>query len=251
MTSPWFVRPQPKRHGALRLFCFAHAGGSASAFHHWGARLAEVDVWAVQLPGREGRMAEPLLTDFETLQHRLLDALAPWLDRPFAFFGHSMGAIVAYEMARRLRHLGLPSPGWLYLSGRHAPTLPNPDPPLHPLSDAEFIAELKRRFQGLPAAILAEPDLLALFLPILRADLRMLERHVFSPGNVLHLPLIACGGQQDPQTSVAALEAWSNLTTSEDFGVRRFPGGHFYLHERREDFLTFLGDDLGQRMSQR
>ncbi len=154
MSSPWFVRPKPKPNAGLRLFCFAHAGGAASAFYPWGAGLEDADIWAIQLPGREGRLTEPLLTDFTVLQERLAHELTPHLDRPFAFFGHSMGAILAYEIARELRRRGLPTPARLYVSGRRAPHLPTTDPPLHPQSDAAVIAELKRRFDGLPAVIL-------------------------------------------------------------------------------------------------
>jgi surfactin synthase thioesterase subunit len=247
MISPWFVRPKPKPNTGLRLFCFAHAGGAASAFHPWGVRLEGVEVWAIQLPGREGRLSEPLLTDFTVLQQRLADELTPHLDRPFAFFGHSMGAILAYEIARELRQRRLPTPERLYVSGRRAPTLPNLDPPLYPLPDREFIAELKRRFAGLPAVILAEPELLALFLPILRADLTMLERHHFKTDAVLDVPMTACGGQDDPQTSPAALAAWRELTTNE-FAVRHFPGGHFYLHEQRDSFLPYLAGELNRRL---
>ena len=247
MISSWFVRPKPKPHASLRLFCFAHAGGAASAFHPWGARLESVDVWAIQLPGREGRLSEPLLTDLTILQQRLADELTPHLDRPFALFGHSMGAILAYEIARELRQRRLPTPEQLYVSGRRAPTLPNFDPPLHPLPDREFIAELKRRFAGLPAVILAEPELLALFLPILRADLTMLERHEFRTDTVLDVPIMACGGQDDPQTLPDALAAWRELTTGE-FAMRHFPGGHFYLHEQRDSFLPVLAGELNRQL---
>lgn len=246
MSSPWFVRSKPKPHADLCLFCFAHAGGAASAFHPWGAKLEGVEIWAIQLPGREGRLSEPLITDFAILQQRLVDELAPRLDRPFAFFGHSMGAIVAYEAARELQQRGLPMPVRIYASGRRAPTRPNREPPLHPLPDAQFIAELKRRFAGLPAVILAEPELLALFLPILRADLTMLERHDFKQEPVLDVPIAAYGGQDDPQTSSDDLEAWRALTTGA-FDLRCFPGGHFYLHEQRDSFLPHLAGELNRR----
>ena len=247
MISPWFVRPKPKPNADFRLFCFAHAGGAASAFHPWGAQLEAVDVWVIQLPGREGRLSEPLIADFSILQQHIVDELASHLDRPFAFFGHSMGSIVAYEAARELWRRGLPLPRQIYVSGRRSPTLLNLDSPLHPLSDLEFIAELKRRFAGLPAVILAEPELLALFLPILRADLTMLERHEFKPHPVLAVPLAAYGGQDDPQTLPDALAAWRDLSTI-DFTTRRFPGGHVFLHEQRESFLPYLAGELNRQL---
>ncbi len=244
MGGSWFVRAKPKPDAPLRLFCFPHAGGAASAYFAWGAALDGVDVAAVQLPGREGRLAESPETDMATLLDRLAGALAATLDgRPFAFFGHSMGAVLAYETARGLRRRGLPEPVHLHVSGRRAPTLPVTEPPLHPLPDDAFIAELNRRFGGLPAAILAEPDLLALFLPTLRADITLLERHSFHADPPLALPITAYGGQDDRQTPPESLDGWAALTTGP-FAARLLPGGHFFLHENRDAFLRVFAAAL-------
>jgi len=243
----WFARVRPRPEAAVRLFCFPHAGGAASSYFNWPAALDGVDVLAVQPPGREGRLAEPPIADMPTLLERLVAAVQPHLDRRFLFFGHSMGALVAFELARELRRLGLPSPARLYVSGRRAPTVPNTETPLHVLPDDQLADELNRRFGGLPAAILAEPELMALFLPIIRADLTVLERHAFEPDPVLDLPVTALGGQDDTRASEGDLAAWRVLT-SAGFAVRRFPGGHFYLHDRRDAFLrafaSMLATDL-------
>ncbi|GHD52914.1 thioesterase [Thalassobaculum fulvum] len=246
--SQWFARVRPRPQAAVRLFCFPHAGGAASSYFHWPAALDGVDVLAVQPPGREGRIAEPPVADMATLLERLVAAVEPYLDRRFAFFGHSMGALVAFELARELRRRGLPAPERLYVSGRRSPTVPTAEAPLHVLPDDELVAELNRRFGGLPAAILAEPELMALFLPVIRADLTVLERHGFATEPPLAVPITAFGGVDDARATADGLEAWEELTTG-GFAMRRFPGGHFYLHERREAFLRAFADmvaaDLG------
>jgi len=245
--SEWFARVRPRPEAGLRLFCFPHAGGAASSYFHWPVALDGVDVLAVQPPGREGRLAEPPVADMPTMLERLVAAVEPHLDRRFVFFGHSMGALVAFELARELRRRGLAIPERLYVSGRRAPTLPNPETPLHVLADDELVAELNRRFGGLPAAILAEPELMALFLPIIRADLTVLECHEFHGDPVLGLPITAFGGEDDVRASEDDLAAWRDLTAA-DFALRRFPGGHFYLHDRRDAFLrsfaAMLATDL-------
>ncbi|MEQ9332862.1 alpha/beta fold hydrolase [Thalassobaculum sp.] len=237
--SAWFARVRPRPEAAVRLFCFPHAGGAASSYFHWPAALDGVDVLAVQPPGREGRLAEPPIADMPALLDCLVAEVEPHLDRRTLFFGHSMGALVAFELARELRRRGLPAPERLYVSGRRAPTVPTAEAPLHALPDPELVAELNRRFGGLPAAILAEPELMALFLPVIRADLTVLERHAFSRDPVLDLPITALGGEDDARAPESGLAAWRELT-SADFAVRRFPGGHFYLHDRREAFLRDL-----------
>lgn len=249
-TAPgdeWFVRPRQNPDASVRLFCFPHAGGAASAYYTWGAALPEVEVVAVQLPGREGRMSEPLIVDSSVLISRLADALEPKLDRPYVFFGHSMGSLLAYEVARELLRRGRRMPAHLYVSGRRSPLIPVTEPQMHRLPDRELAAELSRRFEGMPAAIADDPELLALFIPFIRADMTLLESHVFHPQPVLDIPMTAFGGTSDPQTTPDQLAAWQALS-STPIAVRNFPGGHFYLHQHRADFLRTFSADLGQRV---
>jgi medium-chain acyl-[acyl-carrier-protein] hydrolase len=240
-SERWFARPQGTggAPGRVRLFCFPHAGGGASAYFPWGAALPEMEVLALQLPGREGRLREPPFHDFGQLRAAVLAALLPLLDGPFVFFGHSMGALLAYELARDLARAGRPLPAHIYVSGRRSPLVRDTDGPLHALPDAAFADALERRFGGLPAVIRAEPELLALFLPILRADITALERHEFAAGAPLPVPITALGGTDDVQARLELLQAWAPLT-SASLATQRLPGGHFYLHERRAEFLQAL-----------
>lgn len=247
-TAAWFVRPRPRPEATLRLFCFSHAGGGASSYFPWSAALDGVDVLSVQLPGREGRLMEPLIDDADILVARLGEVIEPWLDRPFVFFGHSMGAYLAFETARTLRRRGLPQPRRLIVSGRRAPMEADREAPLHELPDNHLAEELNRRFGGLPTAILAEPELMALFLPIIRADLRLLERGVYRAEAPLDYPISAFGGDEDRRADHAALVGWEALTVG-GFEARQFSGGHFYLHERRDAFLSALASVLASDMA--
>jgi surfactin synthase thioesterase subunit len=205
--------------------------------------LGRVDVAAVQLPGREGRMAERPIDDLTELVDGLADAVAPLMDRPTVFFGHSMGSLIAFELARELLRRRLREPDHLMVSGRRSPRIPESEPPLHPLPDDALFAELERRFDGVPAVIKAEPDLMALFAPVIRADLKALETHAFRGEPLLDIPITALGGADDARVTPEGLEAWRDLTTSE-FSQRRFPGGHFYLHDRREPVLAAVSEIL-------
>ena len=177
-TSTWFQCRKPNPRARLRLLCFPYAGGGVSVFRAWPDLLpAEIEVWAIQLPGHDGRLREPIPAELQTLALAAADGLGPALDTPFACFGHSMGALLAFEFARQLRHRGLAGPTQLFVSARRAPQLPRTDAPLHTLPEGPFIEMLRQRYNGIPAAILAEPELLQLFLPMLRADFKLIETY--------------------------------------------------------------------------
>ncbi|CAN5135288.1 alpha/beta fold hydrolase [soil metagenome] len=246
-SDEWFVRARQNPGAPARLFCFPHAGGAASAYYGWGVALPGVDVVAVQPPGREGRMREPLIVDSRILISRLADALEPRLDRPYIFFGHSMGALMAYEVALELRRRGNRLPSHLYVSGRRSPTVAETGALLHRLPDRELVQELNRRFAGMPTAITEDAELLALFLPIIRADVTLLETHVFTANAPLEVPTSAFGGVDDPGTTPELLTAWQALI-APPVSVQNFAGGHFYLHQHRADFLSKLNADLSARL---
>ena len=230
----------------LRLFCFPYAGIGASAYREWPSGLPQhVELWGVQPPGRETRMTEPAFSDMNALVAAVTGEIVPHLTRPYALFGHSMGAVVAFETARRLRAVGAPEPVRLIVSGRRAPHLPDPEPPLHALPDDRFIAELQRRYGGIPAQVLEHRDLLALLLPGLRADLTALERHDHVSGEPLGCPITAFGGTDDPRAGRSELEGWAEHTGGA-VTVRQFPGGHFYLQDARQPLLDAIAVALHQ-----
>jgi surfactin synthase thioesterase subunit/glycosyltransferase involved in cell wall biosynthesis len=230
------------REGAegARLFCFPYAGGGAAAFAGW--RLPGAAVCPVRLPGRESRAAEAPFERMGALVEALAAAIEPYLERPFAFFGHSMGADVAFELARFLRKRGLPQPKLLVASGARAPQFrlhhtPPPDP-----SEEQFLAEL-RRLGGIPAEALEDPAVLRAILPSLTADAALYRRYVYAEDAPLSLPLRAYGGDADPNILPEHLQAWEKQTTAR-FRVRLFAGGHFFLHQSRAEVLAALAADL-------
>jgi len=222
----------------MRLFCFPYAGIGASAFRLWPAALpAEVEVVSVQLPGRETRLHEPPLSAMPAMVGQLLPELRGQLDLPYALFGHSMGATLAWATARALAAEGVSPPLHVILSGRRAPRMPDPDLPLRDLSDAQFIDEIDRRYGGIPAQVRASADLMALLLPALRADIAALETYRQGEAAPLPLPLTVFGGQQDARAPAAQMQAWRG-ETSAAFHVQLFPGGHFFLNTSRPAVLA-------------
>jgi surfactin synthase thioesterase subunit len=225
-----------------RLFCFPYAGGGAAAFAGW--RLARVAVCPIRLPGRESRTAEAPFERLGVLVESLAAAIEAYLDRPFAFFGHSMGAAVAFELARLLRKRGLPQPRLLIASGARAPQFRrNHTPPADP-SEEQFLAEL-RRLGGVPAEALEDPAVLRAILPALTADAALYRRYIYTEDAPLSLPIRAYGGNADPNILPEHLHAWQEQTTAA-FGVRLFAGGHFFLHQSRAEVLAALAADLEQ-----
>lgn len=239
----WALIPHPRPAARLRLFCFPYAGGGASLFSPWARELpAEVELVAVQPPGREGRLMEKPIGDLNEMATAMQRELAPWMDRPFAFFGHSNGGLMAFELTRRLRRAGRPLPRLLITSGRPAPQLPLLDPLIHALPDAEFMDTL-RRYNGTPEEILANREIMELLMPMLRADFQLGETYQYTPEAPLALPLVAWGGALDMEVPAAHIEAWGEQAGGE-FRFRMFPGDHFFLHGDRAQVLQALNEEL-------
>lgn len=245
MNSLWLQRFTPRPQARARLFCFPHAGVGAAVYRPWSIALpADLDVVAIQLPGRANRLNEPALTHVPELVAALVSALQPHLDLPFAFFGHSMGAVLSNEVTRALHTMGAPVPRHLFVSGRRPPHWPNPDPLLHVLSDGDFVAEIQRRYGGIPPEVAEHKELLELLLPALRADIQALETHLPPAGRApLPCPVSVFGGADDPLTPRPHLDGWRSETLGA-FRVRVFPGDHFYLQAQKDPLLADLSATL-------
>lgn len=241
--SLWFHIPKPVADPALRLFCFPYAGGSASIYHDWVDLLpANVELCAIQLPGRGNRFKEAAFTSMTALVDDLIIAITPLLDTPYGFFGHSMGAQIAFEMSRRVAAEGIQLPRCLVVSGRKAPQMPPIRKPIHQLPEAEFLREIER-LNGTPQEALSNPELMALVSPILRADCELIETLQYVHQEPLAVPLVAVGGTKDRNVTIEALEAWSAQTQSS-FEMQLFSGDHFFIHSARDALVGCLSKYL-------
>ncbi len=244
----WIAYTKPDPNARLRLFCFPFAGGGASTFRHWPKKLApEIDVCPVQLPGRETRLMEKPIADLSGLVQILAENLSPYLNVPFAFFGHSMGALISFEFARYLRKNNHAQPTALFVSAYQAPPRPNKLPPIHHLEEAEFVAGL-RRFKYTPELVLQNSELLELLLPALRADFSLYERYENPVEEPLSCRIAAIGGLHDELADKEDLEAW-RAHTKGSFSVQIFPGDHFYLNEAQEPILRLVSEELAMQAS--
>lgn len=243
LGNPWFPVIPDTPDSGVRLFCFPFAGGGSAFFRGWPVALGSgISPVPVVLPGRERRLNEKAVENFERLADLIQEAIASHLDMPFAFFGHSMGAVLAFEVARRLRRDGQPLPAALLVSGARAPQcrrghVPPPDP-----SDAELMEQL-RSVQAPGASLPDQPELMRLLLPALRADTKAYRGYVYPEGDPFAAPIFAYGGKEDPQVSTTHLEGWREQTT-KGFSLRTFPGGHFFLRSNALLFLSAVKEDL-------
>lgn len=211
----------------LALYCLAHAGGSALPYKRWKAFLPpSVAVEPLELPGHGARIREPLVENAGRLAEQLVRKIAGRGDHRFALYGHSFGAVLGYEVARRLARTGGPRPAALLVSGRNGPSRPLSHRPIHKLPDEQFVAALSR-YGGMPQALLDEAELLRLYLPALRADLTIVETYQRPPGPPLDVPLTVLSGRRDTLTDPEGLVAWESETTGA-FELALLPGGHFF-----------------------
>jgi surfactin synthase thioesterase subunit/glycosyltransferase involved in cell wall biosynthesis len=239
----WFPGIEDAPAGKLRLFCLPWAGGGALPYRAWREPLSPAAyVVPVRLPGRETRIAQPPFEQIEPLVAALLEEIRPFTAAPFALFGHSMGAGIAFELTRALRAAGLPLPVSLHVSGARAPRYrlnwsPPPEPSLR-----EFIEEL-RRLEGFPPSVLNNPELLKLALPALLGDARLYRAYRYQPGTPLPVPIFAYGGEADPNITADHMNAWGE-ESSVFFRRAEFRGGHFYLEASAPALLSALRSDL-------
>ncbi|MEU1127861.1 alpha/beta fold hydrolase [Streptomyces sp. NPDC005899] len=223
----WVRRFHPAPDAGSRLVCFPHAGGAASFFFPVSRLLApHADVLAIQYPGRQDRRHEPCAESVDELADALTAELLPWCDRPVTFFGHSMGALLAFEVARRLERRGTTLHG-LCVSGRRAPSLSR-EAGIHLRGDEALLDHIAR-LSGTDSRVLGDPELLHLVLPAIRADYKAVETYAYADGPPLHCPVLVLTGDDDPQVTPEEAKAWAGHTDGE-YELRVFPGGHFYLN---------------------
>ena len=238
--NSWIECYHPNPGASLRLFCFPYAGGSARIYRSWGKHLPScVEVCAVQLPGRDRRIAETPFNNLASLVRATAEALHAFLNKPFAFFGHSMGALLSFEFAHYLRAEFNLSPEHLFLSGRSAAHVDNNEPSIYDLPTPQLLEELQQ-LKGTPPHVLENPDLMELMLPLLRADFALADTYTYSARPLLTCPLTALGGLRDSAVPRADLEAWAELTSGA-FSLRMFPGDHFFLHSDELRLLDVIG----------
>ena len=243
LLDRWLLWPRRNPDAGTRLFALTYAGGGASTFRTWPRDLpAWVELAAVQLPGRENRLAEPAYTSLAALVPALGEAVLRQLDRPYAVFGHSLGALIGFELCRWLRRHDARAPLHLFVSAHGPPHLPNPNPDIHQLPDVEF-RQAVQRYNGTPAAILDNPELMQLLLPRLRADFTALETYQHDPEDRLACGVTVVGGVDDREVHPEFLKAWREMT-SGPFTLRLFPGDHFFLQTAQASLIRAIADDL-------
>lgn len=241
VTTRWFIEDGDglSAAGTLpRLVCFPYSGAGAGAFRGWPQAAAESFlVSRVQLPGRESRLREPPYESMPALVEGLVEALRPALKGPFAFFGHSLGATIAFEVARELRRQAEPLPAALFVAGRQAPQCPWLLPAIRHLADLPLLQAVQQRYGSVPPPLFDDAELRDLLTPALRADLALVETYAYQPEPPFAFPIRAFGGSADGMVPQADVEAWGEQTTG-NFRARMLPGGHLFVADQREVLLA-------------
>lgn len=244
LRAAWWSTFTHRPQAVLKCICFPYAGGSAAVFRHWDFELpGQVELSAIRLPGRGERLADPPVSEWSAIVPPLAAALASLLDRPFVFFGHSLGAVLGFEVARWLRRHHRRLPERLLVSGRRAPHLPATEA-LSCANDDELVARL-RDLKGTPPEILQDAELLASLSPRLRADFELADRYTYVPEPPLECPITALCGADDQETDGGKLEEWREHTHGV-FTRHVFEGDHFFIHSREPQVLALVRNELLQ-----
>ena len=244
IQSSNFVIFRPRPAAAYRLFFFPHAGGAPVAFYPWTAQCnEEIECVCLQYPGRAHRLREQPFTSVRQLVDGILREIACLSDKPFAFYGHSLGGIVAFELSRALRDEGLPGPRHLYIGAARPPQVASSRPPIHDLPEDEFIAAVNARYGGIPSAIAADAEAMEMFLPGLRGDFTAYENYQFRPSDPLAIPITVFGGAEDTAVPAECLNGWAQHTDNA-FHIQFFPGGHFFPPASTQALIRVLESQI-------
>ena len=243
IAGAWFQHASANKQVDLKMFCFPYAGGSALVFRQWADLLPPtVQVIPVELPGRGSRSREPFFLSLPALVSELEEVILPLLDKPFVFFGHSMGAVIAFELTRALRRSHGLEPQALFVAGRSAPQIPDPDPISYNLPHDEFVQELIR-LGGTPAEVLEHAELMEMMIPLLRADFQLIQTYEYLDDAPLRCPIVVYGGLEDHEVTREMLLSWKEQTNSE-FALHMLPGDHFFIRSSSAQLLGALADEL-------
>jgi medium-chain acyl-[acyl-carrier-protein] hydrolase len=244
VKNRWLSFGETPPNGRPIVFCLPFAGGGASFYRPWAqAAPASFAIVPVQPPGREDRLFEKSFERMPDLVDAAADAMTPFLRQPYALFGHSMGGMIAYELVQELRRRGAPLPMHLFVSGAPAPHVAAEIPPIFHLPEPQLVAEIRRRYRGLPDEVLESRELLDLLLPRLRADLAVTGTYVYRDSPPLTCPITAFGGDGDETVTPAMIEAWREHTVMA-FRSEIFPGGHFFVSDHASRVLAALAEGV-------
>lgn len=227
----------------VRLFCFPHSGAGASVFNDWHTLAPScIEICPIQLPGRGTSFRETPIDNIEPLIDMLLHDIVDYMDKPFAFFGHSLGALLAYELTRNIASVSHHLPIHLFISAYRAPHLPNEGRMLHKLEHEELLAEIVA-LNGVPKELMKEPELVRYFMSVIRADLAVCETYVFRNSQPLPVSFTVYGGDTDPRAQSSELAPWRELCACE-FDMKIFAGGHFYIESCRKELVDNIARAL-------
>lgn len=241
--SRWIDSQHFRPEATIRLFCFSYAGGTSAIYRPWQTSIhPDIEVCPVVLPGRASRFNESPFDYMEPLIHAAAKGLLTLLDKPFAFFGYSLGALIAFELARFLQLVHKLNATQLFVAGRSAPHVPYSHRPIHSLPELDFVTEL-RRLGGTPEELLENREAMRVLIPSIRADFALAETYKYVAGPGLSCPIMAIGGQQDVETGENELKGWE-IHTQGSFSMRMFPGNHFFLLDLNQQILELVGTTL-------
>ena len=240
----WVTSVNTATQAKRQLICLPFAGGGASYYRRWNTIVPDtVSIFAVQLPGREERVEEAPFDRMQELVQAAINGLIPALRPPYSLFGHSLGALICYELIYALQEQGHPTPQHLFVSGAKAPHIASSSTPIHDLPDNLLIEEVAN-YGGLPQEILDHPELIELLIPRLRADFALFETYTFQQRAPLPCPITAFAGQSDKYVRLDSVSAWESHTSAE-FQLESFSGGHFFLNKFAQQMLNKISLALG------